>query len=344
MQSCRDIDIHETTELPPAMVSVHFQVSTCQDEPVVGLTPGDFVLYEDEQTISEYESAATVEPDPLGFRLNALLVLDISGSVTRSGSLPALQEAASGFVEHLLGSTEGQSIRIGLYVFDGRPEIVRVVDFTSDRNSLLVGIESIGLLLEDDSTNLYGAVTRGINVLDVATAADRGIVYDTGALVLFTDGTDQAARVSRSEALSAVNSTENLVYAIGLGGEHDSETLGQIGRNGFESVSDVTQITWAFDNIAEHIATAARSHYMLQYCSPKRSGTHEIRLAMSEPNVATEGGEGAFDATGFEGGCHITGDALGTPSEGQDEAVSAGPIAGALAGVGLVFILILLAM
>ena len=103
----------------PARVSLFFTVDTCQGEPVSGLAADQFELAEDGHPVSAFESQKTVQPKGQRFRMYSLLLLDLSGSILRSGSFPALRDAAKLYVDQVLASrVDGQ--RVAVYAFDGR--------------------------------------------------------------------------------------------------------------------------------------------------------------------------------------------------------------------------------
>ena len=104
--------------------------------------------------------------------------------------------------------------------------------------------------------------------------------------------------------LKAVQDSNLDVFAIGVGSEIDQGTLSRIGRNGYALASDSGAIVNAFAAVTERIVHWTQSHYLLSYCSPSRSGTHEVTIeAISE----TEGSGRLtyqFDAAGFGPRCN----------------------------------------
>ncbi len=132
-------------------------------------------------------------------------------------------------------------------------------------------------------------------------------VVAAGSVVLFTDGTDQANRVSRSDALRAVEriGRDLSVYTIGLGGEIDETTLQAIGADGFVSAANLEELVPKFQEIAKLVRDEAGSYYLLEYCSPKRDGDNELGIRASEDDdmgVLTT----RFSAAGFTSGCRVS--------------------------------------
>jgi hypothetical protein len=219
---------------------------------------------------------------------------------------------------------------MAIYAFDGREAPTPVVEFTSDPAALKAGLERLstpecshnsdcagftdrrscaGWLCVDDSTNLNGAVVQGLERLERERAADKEVPFQESALVVFTDGTDQAARVTREAALTAVGASRSHVFTIGLGTETDQRALETLGKDGFQPAAQLSELSGAFFRIGERITSLANRFYLLEYCSPKRSGTHslEVVAAWTSPEGTPLKGSltRRFDATGFESGCEI---------------------------------------
>ncbi|MFL5322099.1 MAG: hypothetical protein ACJ790_20725 [Myxococcaceae bacterium] len=315
--------------LPPARVSVSFTVDTNDGQPVAGMQADAFEIYEDGAKISAYESQRSIQPRGEKSRMYSLLLLDMSGSILRSGEFPKVQDAATAYVDRVLAEG-GDSQRIAVFGFDGRSALIPIVGFTADGQALKDGIFNLGIkqcsanadcaantdnkscagwLCVDESTNLNGAVVNALGELDGAVQADPQIPWKESALVVFTDGTDQAARVPASDTLNAVKASTSHVFTVGLGGEVDRSALTSFGKDGYEPVAASDQLQKAFDAIAGRVSAMANRFYVLDYCSPKRSGTHELRIVGSfkgpDGNMLSGSMTREFDATGFTSGCEI---------------------------------------
>ncbi|MFZ5440027.1 MAG: VWA domain-containing protein [Myxococcota bacterium] len=312
----------------PSKVSWLFRVETCGGEPVAGLTAAQFEIFEDGKQVSAFESQQRVAPRAEKFRLYSVVLLDLSGSMLRSGDFPQLQAAARAYLETAL-QAGGDGHRVALMTFDGRAEPQVVVPSTSSLPTLLAGLDSLavsecttsaqcagfadrrtcaGWRCVDDSTNLNGALVKTLAQLD-AELSQSEVPWRDGAVVLFTDGTDQAARVSTSAALDAVRASRQHVFTVGLGGEVDVGTLQSLGKDGWWPVAKADQLTGAFREISQRVAGLANRFYVLEYCSPKRSGTHTLKISASveteREGRLTGSISGQFDATGFASGCEL---------------------------------------
>ena len=275
--SCLNLELIDSYTEPEGAVIIQFAAHGSGGRPAVGMDSESFTILEDGSPISSFESKQQVVPQEASYELMSLLLLDMSGSILESDNLEPLQDAAKSYVEEM-----PDWINIGIYRFDGRDSLHRVVGFTSDNAELIDGIESLSTACDEDacdpSTNLHGAIIRGIRKIDdnLPSAGSHRIVQ--GSMVVFTDGTDRADRVPKSEAIAEVRATEHAVYAIGLGGEIDKPFLKKVGKDGFAFASDIDEIEDAFNDIARTMIDEANSLYTLIYCSPSREGGHTVTL------------------------------------------------------------------
>ncbi len=104
-----------------------------------------------------------------------------------------------------------------------------------------------------------------------------------GTLVVFTDGTDRAARVSREKALETVEGSAMDVFAIGVGSEIDEGTLSDFGVSGYVLAENSGALVNAFDVIGDRILAFTQRYYLLSYCSPSRAGTHLVTIRAVDP-------------------------------------------------------------
>jgi hypothetical protein len=289
-----------------------FQVRTCgaDSRPVTELEGRDkeFELREDGCKISVYESQQTILPHQIGAKMYALLLLDLSGSVQKSGQLATLQSRAREFVRRMVSNME-----VAVAAFDGSPEIHELTGYTSDPARLKAAIDGLSSWKEKDpSTNLYGAYIRGFAHLEakLGSVADQ---ISRGALVIVTDGTDQAGRYTEAQAERVgaryVATEKYSAYAIGVGGEIDCKTLEKLAQGGrsycYRGRGWQEFDAGAIERIARGIEEEGRSYHVLSYCSPKRAGKHRVALRVAPGVARTEPGPITFefDATGFGPGC-----------------------------------------
>lgn len=302
----------ESTTLP-GRVSVFFKVDDNTGRPIAQLDSSNFTIYEkgrnDEcpRMISRTESRSRISPSSQVFNFNTMLVLDFSGSVI-TNSLDELKSAAKSFVENVMPAVQDDAYKMGIWWFDGENKLHQLVGFTADKNSLNTAIDGISSAISTDpSTDLYGAVIKASDLakLTLDSVIAQGII-GAGSIVVFTDGTDQAARFTKTEAYGKVNALDEriAVFSIGLGDEIDQTVLTSIGKSGTIFAGNKTELEAKFVEIANLVWAEANSYYLFEYCSPKRDGSGINDLIIEVVSGNKKGYlKTTFDATGFTSGC-----------------------------------------
>jgi hypothetical protein len=293
-----NLELKNASVQKPSNVALYFSVETNHGIPVAGLTAESFRIYEDDRLISPFESKQTILNPEVAVVHYIVLLLDLSGSITESGSLPNLISAAGAFAERIT-----RSHHVAVFGFDGGPKLIPVVNFTNRPGVVQGGLDRLAhKRVKDPSTNLNGAVVEAVHALETQmTRSSQPLRF--GTLVVFTDGTDRAHRVSEDAMHQALDEADVNVFVIGLGGEIDVPQLIKLGRTGFVKAADLAAIGSAFDAVAAQIEAAGRKFYLLSYCSPSRAGTHSLKV-----EAVTEGLSGSvehtFNANGFGPKCN----------------------------------------
>ena len=217
--------------------------------------------------------------------------------------------AAIAFVNSVLGPVPADNHgNIAVYSFDGDAAIHEISPFSSDRTSLtnaITGIACPGPYCEDSTTNLYGAVMRGIAALDqriLTVSPTRANIG--GMFIIFTDGTDRAQRQTEAEALAAVMRTPSSVITVGAGAEIDKGVLGKLGRDGYYEAKSYKELSDAFVEVAGQVRDSAASHYTLYFCSDRRNAADHSLTIKVKPAGAGELST-RFNSAGFKGGCML---------------------------------------
>ena len=285
----------------PSNVAVYFTVDTHEGEPVAGLTAEQFKIYEDGQPVSVLESKQTILNPEVAAAHHTLLLVDMSGSVTESGDLPVIVESAEQFTLKVQ-----QYQKVAVYAFDGSPQIHPISGF-SGSSGATAGVDRLdGFKARDPSTNLNGAIVEALRVLErQMQSASASTPLTFGTLVVFTDGTDRAGRVTREKLYEAIGKTNVDVMVIGVGAEIDNSELRGIGRDGAILNKDRTQIGAAFQQMAARVEAFSKRYYLLGYCSPARAGMHVVRVETTAGG-ASGSVEYEFDARGFGPNCDPT--------------------------------------
>lgn len=298
----------------PSKISIFFKLDDKDGKPVANLTESNFSIYEQGLNdacpllASQSEAQRKISEREQIFSYATLLVLDLSGSVVQD-YLQDLKGSAKRFIRTISNERPASEARIGIWWFDGSTDLHQLESITTDTSKLISRINSITAdISSDNSTNLYGAVKQIVPIADaVLTAAQERETISGASVVLFTDGRDRAARVSREEALKAVSEANKSInyFTIGLGGEINTDDLRKIGRDGFFPTGNIAQLENTFQEVAQTVNDEANSYYFFEYCSPIRNGA-DNRLILEAAHEGRKGFlEATFDASGFSGGCGL---------------------------------------
>jgi len=168
-------------------------VTTSKGRPVRGLEAEDFLLFEDDSARS-IEFFATEEELPISLAF----VLDVSGSMEFRGRLDDSKEIIRNFVGNLRPED-----RMGLICFADE-QVAWVTEFTNDSERFLRRLEvQEGL----GPTALYDALAASPHLVDAKTRERK-------AIVLLTDGLDNASRLTQLEAVWLARRVQVPIYTI----------------------------------------------------------------------------------------------------------------------------------
>jgi len=173
------------------LVLVPVSVTDYMNRPVVGLSRGDFALYEDgsQQQIRSFWS----DDSPISVGV----ILDLSKSM--SNKLDVAREALGKFFE--VGNPEDDYFVI---TFADRPEVL--ADAT----------QSIGSIQARLADAVAGGHTALLDAIYLGEAKLRQARYKRRALLIISDGGDNRSRFTASELKSMVEEQDATLYAIGL--------------------------------------------------------------------------------------------------------------------------------
>jgi Ca-activated chloride channel family protein len=143
--------------------------------------------------------------------IDIMIVLDVSGSMLikdftvggdRATRVDAAREVTRKFIEGRPND------RIGIIAFAGRPYVVSPM--TLDHDWLLQNLDRVKVGLVEDGTAIGSASAAAANRLN-----DKG--SKSRAIVLLTDGENNAGKVPPSTAAEAIKALKIKLYAIGAG-------------------------------------------------------------------------------------------------------------------------------
>ena len=272
----------------PCFVDVMFSVTDQNNKGVDYLTNSDFSVLEDNAPTSPSETFRYVRKmQQIPSKIKTVLLLDNSTSV--AADIEAIKNAAIKFVQTI---REGQEIAI--YVFSDTPVLLQ--NFTTNKNLLETAIKSIGSGYP--STNLYGSIITGLSIWnDIYTSSS----ITQGSLIVFTDGSDTQGSSTLNSVISSRG--DKKIYVIGLGGEINPTALNQIANPGpYYPIQKAGELDAVFAAIQSDIVQFSNSFYWLNYMSPKRTGTHTLKVSASN-NTNTSSTSyltGSFSTSGFQ--------------------------------------------
>jgi Mg-chelatase subunit ChlD len=292
----------------PSNVALYVQIDNRFGRPIENLNSSKFRIYEDGKPVTTQESRQVILNPQAGAVHYTMLLLDLSGSMAKSEQLKTLESAASAFLTQI-----SEIQRVGVYAFDGSSSIKVIVPFTSNPNELKQGISDILKFRPTDlSTNLYGAVIDALNTLKEYRDKPGNPKLSFATLVVFTDGSDLANRVTKTELKAALETSAEegdkyiRIFSVGLGNKTDNRALRMIGRDGHFSSGKEQNLKDKFNTVADRIDGYSHRYYLLSYCSPARAGTHKLKVVVSNGSLGLRRGRVVyeFDATGFTPSCN----------------------------------------
>jgi Ca-activated chloride channel homolog len=162
---------------------------------VAGLTAGDFELMED--SIPQKIDSVSVEADA---PVSIAFMLDVSGSMRISGKLEAAKEAIRYFLDDLRPQD-----RFALIAF-ADDQVSWITEFTSDRQ---VFLERLAVQTGYGQTALHDAIAVAPGLVQAGTDGRK-------AIILITDGVDNASRMTLDQAVEAARRASVPIYAVGF--------------------------------------------------------------------------------------------------------------------------------
>jgi Ca-activated chloride channel family protein len=185
------LSVHESV----GFVLLPITVTTPKGRPITGLSREDFRLFDDGSP-REIEFFAKEADLPVAIAF----VLDVSGSMEPGGKLERAQAAIRSFIEDL-----DPGDQVGMICF-ADDQVTWVTPFTADYGLFLRRLdvqEAYG------STALYDALAASPTLVDDAIRGRR-------AIVLLTDGLDNASELSTMEATWIARRVQVPIYVVDL--------------------------------------------------------------------------------------------------------------------------------
>ncbi len=278
-------------------------------EPLGGLTTKNFDVRESPRgedlfvKITELESDLSIISAPKNANIFSVLLLDVSGSITRSidgKSKPVLEELKKASYTFINSMKVSENRQLAIYAFDGRENLITISDFSGNQDDLRSKIGAIdNSITKDYSTNLYGAIVKGIELLNKKLEENANAeMIVSGTLTIFTDGTDRARRLGKDGFNIVLKNMEEVkklrknvyIYTIGLGREYDEKVLKGFGIDGYKSATSTSAMAEGFKELGSKIEALTKCYYKLEYKTPSRKGSGVMRLIIEVKDGAFWGG------------------------------------------------------
>ena len=180
------------------LINVTATVSDANGRFVPGLRQEDFIVYEDDVPVTVTHFSAERVPVSLG------IALDTSGSMAGN----KIQEARAALDRFLYDLLDRQD-EIFLYRFSNTPQLLQ--PWTKDRQQLS---RALGRVEPNGGTAMYDAVAEAIPLTVQGQNRKK-------ALLVISDGNDNASATTVRELQAQIRETETMVYAIGIDGESE---------------------------------------------------------------------------------------------------------------------------
>ena len=250
-------------QLEVHFVELYATVTDADGRTLPELTKEDFAVWEDgeQQEIRRFEYVRDLP-------LHTALLIDTSSSMEEDDALSRVADAALQFAEQTIEPQD----RVALVSFESRPRVES--RFNSDVDQIegaLAGLEAHG------STAIYDALVFALHYFDG--------VKGPKALLLLSDGKDEASRFDMEGALAVAQRIGVTVYVVGLRDlARDREAkklLRRIAREtGGQSffIETIDELPEVYQAIQEEL----RSQYLVAYQSTSTKDPDQLRLIRVE--------------------------------------------------------------
>lgn len=251
------------------VVSLFVTVTDAQRRLVPDLVQDDFEVFDNEkpQPIVLFDNK--IQP------ITVVVLLDTSLSMT--GSIKLLQEAAEQFVLRLLPDDKG---KVG--AFNDKIEISD--RFTANRDELITAVKDLDF---GNATRLYDALGAGLDEL-------KGL-DGRRVILVFTDGDDQGSRVGAGSIIERARVEEVMVYTIGLESNYFNgaqrvrtrpdgglKKLSEETGGGFFELEKSDDLAPTFTKVAQEL----HSQYLLAFDATQRDGkVHKLAVRLKRPGL-----------------------------------------------------------
>lgn len=239
-------------------VTIYGSVANDQGLPITGLDQSAFNILEGNKAVEQFTVRSNANAEPVA----ATLLLDTSSSVDGDGALAASKQAADAFIDKMNSNDTA-----ALISFNDQAQVVQ--SFTNDKTKLKAAVDG---LKSGGSRAQFDAISQAAAQQGSAQAARR-------AIILVTDGADNASKIQMGDAIKAANDSKTPVFTIGVGSSLNKSVLDTIASSTSAQaiyVSQADQITQIFRNVSEQLHT----QYVFSYTSklPPDNQQHDVSV------------------------------------------------------------------
>jgi Ca-activated chloride channel family protein len=237
-------------------VELFASVSDSDGRPILDLERESFAVFEDgvEQQVRRFEYVKNLP-------IHACMLLDTSASMEES--LESVSHAARTFVEQSITEKD----RVALISFDDRPQVD--VHFSNESNEVA---RALAALKAEGSTALYDSLVYALHYFHG--------VKGQRALLLLSDGKDEASYFKFDAALEVARRSGVTIYVVGLKeAAKDKDSRKVLRRMASETggqsyfIEDVAELAEIYRTIQEEL----RSQYLLAYQSTSEKDASQFR-------------------------------------------------------------------
>jgi VWFA-related protein len=260
------------------LVTVSAVVKDHQGRPVSGLTAKDFNLMDGGQhrTIVDCH----IEQGPI----TVAVLADVSGSMAVSSRLAEVRAT----VRHLLSWLNDGEDQVALFAFDD--QLHEIQSFTTEHDEVNKRLDS---LHSYGTTSLYDAVWQ--------TGAElAGRVGTRSAVVVITDGVDNASRLSAAQAARVVRVVDVPVYVIGVDPSTHTDHAGEPVADSLTSLARATggeffatSASPAHTSLAvRQIVSELRHRYLIAFEPASPAGWHSLAVRTTNEKLVVRARSG----------------------------------------------------
>lgn len=200
-------------------------------------------------------------PKELQAPINVTLTycIDTSGSMKESGRIDAVKTALTLVLKNaqtVVNESDGAKMRMTIVGFDSASRVILPITEVVKNGSVQTALNTVTSLTCDGLTNILKGLDQAVQQLTVMAKADQEASH---TVILLTDGdssVDKKQLESIHNRLAVVSAN---LFAIGIGKDHEQQTLKQIAGKG--TYIDTTQNNPTIEDAIATIYKQARSSF-----------------------------------------------------------------------------------